>query len=194
MNKLIKGLLLFTALILPVLVFVFLKMFGENQFDIPVFNHTDISPEVNCDGFTTPHVVGEFKIKDVVLSNSQIANIYHIFDAATNELEMRGLMKVKDRLESKYAIIHSIGLSDSTNSIGKLSNKYQIDGLWKMYSVGEQSLRDFVNCELMITGDESLVLIDNEGKIRGYYNGSEGEETDRLILESKILIYGDEQR
>lgn len=193
MNKITKGLLLFTALILPVFVFVFLKMFGENQFDIPVFNHTDISPEVNCDDSSIPHVVGELKIKDVVISTSQVANIYHIFDVTTNELEMKGLMIVKDRLESKYATIHSIGLSDSTNSIETLSNKYQIDGLWKIYNADEQSLRDFVNCELMITGDESLVLVDNEGKIRGYYNGSDGEETDRLILESKILNYSNEQ-
>jgi len=193
MNKLTKGLLLFTALILPVLVFVFLKIFGRNQFDIPVFNHTEISTEVNCEGVSIPHLVGELEIMEVVISTSKVANIYHVFDAATIDLGMKGLMKVKDRLENRYATIHSIGLSDSTNSIETLSNKYQIDGLWKIYNAEEQSLRDFVNCELMISGDESLVLVDNIGRIRGYYNGSDEEETDRLILEAKILIYEYEQ-
>ena len=57
MSKIIKGSLLFTALILPVLIFVFLKMFGNNQFDIPVFNHTEISEKVNCDDIPLPHLV-----------------------------------------------------------------------------------------------------------------------------------------
>ncbi|NJL11584.1 MAG: SCO family protein [Microscillaceae bacterium] len=34
-----------------------------------------------------------------------------------------------------------------------------------------------------------FILVDKEGRIRGYYNGTEREEVDRLILEIKILLH-----
>ena len=35
--------------------------------------------------------------------------------------------------------------------------------------------------------DNRVVLIDKQNRIRGYYNITEREETDRLILELRIL-------
>ena len=190
MNKLIKGLLLFTALLLPVLIFVFLKMFGKNQFDIPVYNHTKLSKEVKCDNITTPHVVGELRTEKATIAANHIVNIYHLLGSEANELAMRGLMKVNDRLDGEEAVIHSISESGNNFSIPELSNKYQIGGIWHINEADESTLTYFVDCELMITGNESLVLVDKQGRIRGYYNGANEEETDRLILESKILLYG----
>ncbi len=190
MNKLTKAVILFAALLLPVLIFVFLKMFGNNEFDIPVYNHTEISEEVNCDDVTTPHVVHILKTKSAVITPNQVANIYHIYNPTTgSKLVMRGLMKVKDRMEGLEAVIHSISQSDISVSTTELTEQYQIGGIWKMYQTDSQSFNDFINCELMITGQESLVLVDQKGVIRGYYDGEDGEETDRLILESKILLY-----
>ncbi|GAB4395735.1 MAG: hypothetical protein OHK0053_06030 [Microscillaceae bacterium] len=34
-----------------------------------------------------------------------------------------------------------------------------------------------------------FILVDKEGRIRGYYNGTEREDVDRLILEIKILLH-----
>lgn len=189
MNKFVKITLLFTALLLPALVFVFLKMFGENKFDIPVFNHTEMSSEIECDNIVTPHVVGELIIDDKSIHSNRTANIYHIFDSVVNQEEMRGLMKVKDRLENEQVAISSIGKLDSSLTLMGLSKKYQIGGVWQMHLIKENNLDNFVNCELMITGEHSMVLTDKEGRIRGYYQGMDKDETDRLILESKILLY-----
>ena len=193
MRKLIKRVLLFTALLLPVLIFVFLKSFGKNQFDIPVYNHTNISREISCHNITMPHVVGELKIENDILVANCVVNIYQKFDTAIKEVEMKGLMKVKDRLEGEEeVVIYSIGSSNSASTIEELIKKYQIEGFWQVHQVDAQSLNDFVNCELMISGNYSLTLVDEEGRIRGYYYGTE-EEIDRLILETKILLYGDEK-
>lgn len=48
--------------------------------------------------------------------------------------------------------------------------------------------RDSVRCALLLRDNESDVLIDSAGQIRGYYRIGSREETDRLILELKILL------
>jgi protein SCO1/2 len=37
---------------------------------------------------------------------------------------------------------------------------------------------------------DKFVLIDDLGRIRGYYSGTSRDEVDRLILETKILLHG----
>jgi protein SCO1/2 len=40
-----------------------------------------------------------------------------------------------------------------------------------------------------IDHSSKLVLVDKERRIRGYYNGTDEKEVDRLILETKILLH-----
>ena len=192
MTKLTKGLLLFSALLLPVLIFVFLKMFGSNKFDIPVFNHTEISQNVNCADIQLPHVVKGIENSLNPITSTSIVNIYHVMPKGVNAEELKRLMVVKDRLTDNEVLIHSIVVMDSATDITGLRQTYQMGGIWKFHEMRKGELNNSINCQLMITGNESIVLVDNEGKIRGYYIGSEEEEIDRLILESKILIYGSE--
>jgi len=37
---------------------------------------------------------------------------------------------------------------------------------------------------------DKFILIDDEGRIRGYYSGTTREGVDLLMLETKILLYG----
>jgi protein SCO1/2 len=193
MTKLTKGILLFTALLLPVLIFVFLKMFGNNQFDIPVFNHTELSAKVNCTDINLPHVVGNNEGALEPMEPSRTVNIYHVMDDGIKSEEMKGLMVVKDRLTGSDALIHSIGALDSLTDLNGLRQTYQIGGIWELHQMAKDQLVENINCQLMITEGESLVLVDDTGRIRGYYAGSDEEEIDRLVLEAKILIYGNEQ-
>lgn len=49
-------------------------------------------------------------------------------------------------------------------------------------------VRDSVRCALLLRENDTEVLIDTAGQIRGYYSLGSREETDRLILELKILL------
>ena len=40
---------------------------------------------------------------------------------------------------------------------------------------------------------DKFVLVDELGRIRGYYSGTNREDVDRLILETKILLHGKQQ-
>ena len=189
MNKTIKISILFTALILPVLVFVFLKMFGKNQFDIPVFNHTEMSDKVNCDDIDLPHTVKEIEGALEPMISMSTANIFHVMPDGINIDELRKLMVAKDRLTGNDVTIHSIAVLDSLNNIKELKRAYQIGGIWELHEMLKDQLITNISCQLMITGNESIVLVDVAGRIRGYYDGEDKEEIDRLILESKILLY-----
>ena len=37
---------------------------------------------------------------------------------------------------------------------------------------------------------DKFILIDDQGRIRGYYSGTNREDVDLLMLEAKILLYG----
>jgi protein SCO1/2 len=37
---------------------------------------------------------------------------------------------------------------------------------------------------------DKFILIDEQGRIRGYYSGTSREDVDLLILETKILLHG----
>jgi protein SCO1/2 len=40
----------------------------------------------------------------------------------------------------------------------------------------------------MFIHSEKLILVDQDRHIRGYYDGTDPKEVDRLILETKILL------
>ena len=186
MNKITKSILLFVALLLPALVFVFLKMFGENKFDIPIYNHTYLEEGVSCPQINLPHTVD--RIGDV-LSNRSV-NIYHLMTDEDQE-QLKNLMIVKDRLANVDAQVTSFIVSDSTVSITEITGRYQISGIWKVTATTGEDLLKYQTCQLLTVNKETLVLVDKRGIIRGYYFANDGEDIDRLILESKILLHID---
>jgi hypothetical protein len=53
-----KRIILFLALPLPVLVFIFLKYFGKNEFDIPVYYADGVGRNIpGCKSYSTPYVL-----------------------------------------------------------------------------------------------------------------------------------------
>jgi hypothetical protein len=53
-----KKIILFVALPLPVLFFIFLKFFGKNEFDIPVYYSEGVTREIpGCKSYPTPYVL-----------------------------------------------------------------------------------------------------------------------------------------
>lgn len=144
-----KVAILFSALVLPVLIFGFLKFFGKNQFDLPVL-HLDASEwPVDCpqpDQFP-------FKIKNdsivVVPSNG-----YAILLLAEPETEAKKRIPV----EIDTTKIPVINLPEMTNPC--------------IFGAGPGS---------------AAILIDSKGSIRGIFASLNRDETDRLIMESKIL-------
>src|SRR5690606_16129251 len=56
-----KALFMFLALLLPVLIFVFLRSFGKNEFDVPPLFADSVNVPVNCSSYnyTKPYTVAD---------------------------------------------------------------------------------------------------------------------------------------
>jgi len=68
---------------------------------------------------------------------------------------------------------------------------------WTLLSGTEADIDSFSQCELILPRAsvpvaESIVLVDEQRRIRGYYQGTSTKEIDRLVAEIKILLYSRE--
>ena len=157
-----KILFLFLALLLPVVIFIFLKTFGQNEFQVPVL-HQDSIPARSSDcniRYTTP---------------------YRIADSVMAQFEANG----RDSLyvvyfdESQRAAMTRISVEFHGDPISVVA------GEEAMPASQMQALKD---CILLMEDQTSITLIDHQGRLRGYYNGSDRDEVDRLIVEMKIIL------
>lgn len=153
-----KALVILIALVLPIGIFLFLKIFGENKFEVTPLFQTEL-PEIasGCNTITSPYVIPA-KIVDnyiktehelsVVIIDSEVSKLSRIFDQFSGDP-----VKVK-RIESSEKI-------------------------------SGQSLK---TCVFLLHDPYDIVLFDKQGFIRGQYASTDREEIDRLILELSIIL------
>ncbi|MBI3221083.1 MAG: hypothetical protein HYZ44_16345 [Bacteroidetes bacterium] len=154
-----KNVLLSLALLLPVLVFVFLKFFGKNKFDIPVFHQERVEVTGDCDlKYEVPYVVPKETLSKLncVLGEPSII----LFSDLVGESKTRLEAEIQKK---KLNLIAAGGLLN-TEELRKLS------------------------CIFVMPSGSNAVLVDGEQRIRGYYELNDRDETDRLIVELKILF------
>jgi protein SCO1/2 len=155
-----KWVYLFLGLLFPLLISLFLRYFGKNEFNIPVYFKNGVdSIKTDCSlVYTKPYLV-----PDSIFSNFR------------NQQHLPMLITLDSGGEAKknfQRLAKELGTSD-----------YNLVSL-KRDSVSHQ----LTSCILFLYKPWSTVLIDGENKIRGYYAPETLEEGDRLIVEMKILL------
>lgn len=154
-----KKIILTIALIVPVGVFIFLRFLGKNEFAIPVYHESGVeSPSSRC--------------------HRNYLSPYLVSDSLLNTMGWTG----------GNAII----LTDSSRSVHaglkRLSEEFNSE-VQLIFPVGEvKELSEIYSCDLLLQSPWTAVLIDEQRRIRGYYDPEDREETDRLIVELKILL------
>jgi hypothetical protein len=154
-----KIILLSLALLLPICIFLFLKIFGKNQFDVPLLfqeGKIDVPSHCNLD-LTAPYVLPDSIMNALASGND--APLY-ILDFAETDLSRIREQFDKDQVEIKNA-------SDLAQTQTDLN-----------------FLRD---CIVLLKEPANIVLIDQR-TIRGYYNGNKRDEIDRLLVEINIIL------
>lgn len=154
-----KNLFLSLALILPVLVFLFLKFFGKNKFEIPVFHRTKIESVAGCDlKYNLPYTVADSILTSLNWDGKRATLI--LFKSLDGENDLR----FKDEVEqSKLQVV-------------TLDDSLSID------------LKKALSCVFLLPVKENAVLVDEQRRIRAYYCMDSREEMDRLLVELKILF------
>lgn len=156
MNK--KNIFLFIALLLPTLIFLFLKFFGKNEFDIPVYYTKGVSSDT---------LNSECQIK--------ISGQYFVNDSF---LQMTW--------EEGYASIISFASEKETKEVNEIIADEKLEKIQVIaLSSNEERIK---NCVLFLNAPWNAVLVDNQKRIRGYYKLGDRNEMDRLEVELKILL------
>ncbi|MBL7856080.1 MAG: hypothetical protein JNM57_00210 [Cyclobacteriaceae bacterium] len=156
-----KILYLFAALLLPVLVFVFLKFFGKNEFNVdPLFVH-DLP--INQSGCSVPQL--PYHIPDSVLNQFSVGEeglMLFLFAPQDGEIK-RNLNRVSSDFPS---LTSSLILKD----------------------VSDDQTQFLKKCIFFLSEPFNLVLVDSSGTIRGQYKAHDREDTDRLVTELTIIL------
>ena len=204
MNKFLKAGILLVTLAIPVFIWLFLKNFGQNQFDLPAF-YVDSIPEVSgCDDLDTPHFIPDFSIIGSLptgLSSSlltgQISVSYLLPDSCdescTVVLEELANLQTLFTGEDQFQIVLFAGPTYEMSDLEKMRKKYLGNpASWKFVSMKEDSFDALARCGFLLSEvayQHALILNDAERRIRGYYAGTQSTEVDRLKGELKILLY-----
>ena len=157
-----KLVFLLLALILPVGIFIFLKVFGRNEFHVPVMHEKTAEVPLDC-GF-------------------EYSAPYLIHDSVAT------LLKI-NHADSLYVIYFQPSLSVQ---VKRVSVEFAGDPIG-IVSPGELSAlnvdqENFWKCVLLMPSAHSVALIDHRRRIRGYYDGTDRDDIDRLIVEMKIIL------
>lgn len=158
-----KGFYLAIALCLPVFIFMFLRFFGKNQFNIPVYYQNgvaDIASECGGD-YTKSYYVPDSVIGLAGQGESTRATLVLLDSSPQLETNLKRLWN--DFEKSEVAILN-------------------------LENYSPQRLLKWKRCVLMLEEPWTVVLVDEQKRIRGYYNPVSLEETDRMLVELKILL------
>jgi hypothetical protein len=155
-----KILLLFLGLGLPVLIFVFLKFFGRNEFEVPLLYDKKVTG-------TLPDCDVEYKVP------------YFLDDS---------LMR---QISATPARLLLVNFSASSPKLQQLATSFTPDLVLrsqKDLNINSERINFVKNCLLLVKPPATLVLIDEQKRIRGYYDGSDRDELDRLQAEINIIL------
>jgi len=160
MNKKVFFLLL--ALIVPLLVFTFLKFFGKNEFIVvPLYQTVESKIPPGCDHVQFPYFIAD--------------SVY-------------AYLRQGHEKDSLLIILYEPKAKDSGASetqLTRLQESFQMGTGLGLVWIAESE--KWIECGLLLSSFD-LVLIDSQQRIRGQYNSNDRDEVDRLMTELDIIL------
>ena len=214
-----QTLLLGLLLLVPVLAFLFLFRFGSNRYALPTYlpdrvDSTQVGGRWRRDtifhqiaAFRYPSSTGREVSSDELGTGLYIAQFYGEDEASARVA--RALLRVQEKFrnEPRVRLVTFVLNSDPAKSAAftRLAEQYgTIAGKWFFLTGPEDALKRLTLDEFRLTADPKrllgavytanipagrLLLIDNQRRIRGIYDGTDGREIDRLLTEVTVQLY-----
>ena len=194
-----KSVFLLLTLAIPVAIFLFLKIFGSNTFDIPILYETGIP---GCADSSSPHRVPDFEYigeteKNISKERVKDFVVFGVLEGGnSNDRKIIELVRIQDAFYEIEAPFFVLFLQGDPESKTALEQQFMEAGMEKNHFdiaiAPPEALVEFLRCGLALTGKSpdalnKLVLVDPDKMIRCIYNWQDQEQTDKLILELKIL-------
>jgi hypothetical protein len=153
-----KSVILLLVFLLPVSVFLFLRYFGKNEFDIPVLYADKVDIPSNCNiSLVAPYLVPD----SVVLQMNGKGKALLVLDSGVTQKDISVITENFDRKDVE---------------------------LFFLSSLEKERANRLKNCVVFLSSPRTAVLIDGARQIRGYYILPNRDELDKLDVELKILL------
>jgi len=214
MKSITKAGILLSILMLPVLVFLFLKLFAKNHYDIPTYFATDSVLVNGRYKITAAHKIPPFSFVDqngdTFISELLTDRIVVTGFLLPGEMAMSSKITTElKRIQEAFADFPEVRIlsfsidsqnHDVSDTLKVYAETFRIDtSSWTLLAGSRDSVYYLAQKGLLISSEqasntseapgETLVLIDKAGHIRGYYAGTDRAEIDRLIREIQVLLY-----
>jgi protein SCO1 len=215
--RILQGLILLCILMVPILIFVFLKTFGVNQYDIPILFESGVeNPFGECDfeeneqhripGFSFVSQDGKKIGREEMEGKITIVDFFFTSCPSICPVMSAEMERVDDVFRNEEKVqIYSISIDpeyDSPEILQEYAEFHNASDSWHFLTGDKEETYDLARCGFIIPAidgegvaeafvhSDKFVLVDEEGRIRGYYSGTNREDVDLLILETKILLHG----
>ncbi len=218
--RILQGFVLVCILMIPVLIFLFLKGFGKNEYDLPIFFQNGVdNPFQECPpSDSSQHFIPEFRFinqdgkqfgRAEMKGKITIVDFFFTSCPSICPVMSKEMERVNDHFRDEPLVqILSISI-DPTFDTPEILKKYAeehhaIPGKWHFLSGTKEETFQLARCGFVLPAldgngvpddfvhSDKFILIDEQGRIRGYYSGTTREEVDLLMLETKILLHGKE--
>lgn len=207
--------ILLLILAIPVLIYLFLQGFGSNHFNIPIYYEEGVQSSMTDCGFTEgQHYIPNFALinqnNDAVTDKALKGNITvvdffftscpDICPIMSSELSrVANAFQNEDRLKiMSFSVDPSY---DTPEVLKEYAEDYNSDvSKWQFVTGDKKAIYALARCGFILPvqdgdgglGDfihsEKLVLVDQDKRIRGYYDGTDRADVDRLVTEVGILL------
>lgn len=207
--------MLLLILVIPVFIYLFLQSFGSNSYAIPVFYEEGVESSLeHCEFSKGQHFVPDFTMtshdnEEIAgeLMENKITVVDFFFTSCPDICPVMSseLGRVNEIFKDKTAVqIFSFTVDpayDTPQVLNAYAKEYGAEGgQWKFLTGEKEEIYSLARCGFLLPvqdGDgskadfihsEKIILVDGQKRIRGYYDGTDREEIDRLITEINILL------
>lgn len=182
-----KALFLFLALLLPVIVFVFLKLFGKNEFTVEPLFQEEIEIPVTCDSFSynIPYTIPDSILVALDWNKTDSATLI-IFDDLNQENRVRThaqIERITKEFESEKLTVLCVVDSGESTWLNNIREHI------KIVEQSHEKLMTTMNCVFLLDGLHNAVIIDSKKRIMGQYDLNDLEDADRLYVHELNILF-----
>ena len=159
MNLFKKGFILLFSLLFPIIVFLFLKFYGQNEYELSVYNSS-------CSEIIDEYIINDFnrknniRIVDIRMTDNDI-----LVDNYINKLEINDEIEVIT-LSNKLRTLNWLNIVVERGLIERLSGCIENEYLDKSF----------------------VLLLDKQNRVRGHFYSADRKDIERLDVEIDILL------